>query len=452
MKTGWYKKGIMLSSAAILAVSMSACGSNVKTSGVSEAPKESTSTTATEPAVKDVTLKFFSNTPDRTSGMGLLEQKLMDQYVSENPNIKIELETASEPYGDKLKMYNASNKLPDVFVTWGDAAFMEPMINNNALAELDINDYKSQDFIPGSLEKFTKKGKLFGIPKNSDFWVVMYNKKIFADNGLEIPTTLDELNNVSAKLKAKNIVPIALAGKEQWEAGITFDLFLQRAAGTFDVAKKGLDRTGSFNDPAVIEAAKNFQAMTKNGYFGTGFINNDYNTAKNMFAQGKAAMFLIGEWEMGLATDTKIPEESRKEFGAFAFPGSEKAKSTDTAMWFGAGYSISKNSKHLEESKAFLKWLFKPENWAKNAWQTGTAIPTQKYDQFFTGKENELQKDLTNIFSKATTTSDIIQNALLGEQQKEYYDALQKLLAAASTPEQFQKSLEDAAIKNVEKK
>lgn len=47
-------------------------------------------------AEEQVTLKVFSNLPDSKNGQGLVEQMIIDEYMSENPNVTIEVEALDE--------------------------------------------------------------------------------------------------------------------------------------------------------------------------------------------------------------------------------------------------------------------------------------------------------------------------------------------------------------------
>ena len=51
---------------------------------------------------------------------------------------------------------------------------------------------------------------------------------------------------------------------------------------------------------------------------------SDYGASRNLFGQGKAAMYLMGSWEMGLATDTNFSDEFRANVDAFKFPRAEE--------------------------------------------------------------------------------------------------------------------------------
>ncbi|BBI31617.1 ABC transporter substrate-binding protein [Cohnella abietis] len=450
--------------ALITAASLSACGSNNNNNGGSSSPSvepspsvaasPDASPSASPPAAEPITLTFFTNNSDRTVGQGKMEQQLIEQYMNENKNITINIETLSpDPqYQDKIKVYNASNKLPDIISSWGNTSFLQPLIKNGALAEINRDDLKDMGFIDAALDGFSSGGKLYGLPRNSDFFVIYYNKKIFADNGIEVPKTEAEITKAFATLKAKKIIPLAFDGREAWVSGIWFDATLQRASGTWETSHKAMDGTGSFDDPATIAAAASMQRWIDAGAFGTGFLNQDGSVARNMFGQGKAAMYMMGEWDMGMATDENFPEEVRSNMGAFSIPAIEggKGSASDLTAWFGGGYSVSNSSAHKEEAIAFLKWMFKPDNWAKGVWQNGITFPAQKYDSFMTGNETPVQKDLSNIFNQATSYSGTVaQDKFTSVTQKIYYDSLQQLEAKKLTPEAFTKVIADAAAKSV---
>jgi raffinose/stachyose/melibiose transport system substrate-binding protein len=446
--------GIVVLSA-ILA--LSACGSS--TPKETTAPVASTGTAAESAApaatanAEPVTLSFFTNNADRSTGQGKMEQLLLDEYTKQHPNITFKVETLSpDPqFQDKIKVYNSTNALPDIINAWGNTNYLTPLVKNGALAEINKADLGSANFIPAALDGFSVDGKLYGIPKNSDFFVLYYNKKIFADNGIQPPKTETELLDVVAKLKAKKIVPISMVGKDVWPSGIWFDTLVQRASGTWETSHKAMDRTGNFKDPAVIAAAASMQKWIKAGAFGDGFLNQDYDTAKNSFGQGKAAMFMMGEWEMGMAADTNFPEEVRNNMGAIPIPTIEGGKGTtdDLPAWFGGGYAISDKSKHKKEALDFLIWAFRADGWAKEVWQNGVTFPAQKYDQFLTGKENNLQKDLTTIFNSSKSFSATMnQDKFTSDTQKTFYDAIQKLEFMKSTPEEFANEIDGAADKS----
>jgi raffinose/stachyose/melibiose transport system substrate-binding protein len=445
---------------------VSACGKSNNNAGssASSAPSSeaaspadsaspAASPSASEANKNPVDFKFFSNNPDRTGGQGLAEQKLIDQYQSENPNVKITVETLSpDPqFQDKLKIYNASDNIPDVTMMWGQKRYLDPLVKNNGLVAFTKEDFAGQGFIDSSFDAFTIDGKIYGIPKNTDFLVLYVNKKILADHGLEPPKTESDLFKITEKLKGTGIVPMSLDGRDSWPLALLFDMVVARKSGGFDLYHKAIDRTGSFNNPDVIASAKKIQEMVKGGMFGDGFLNLDYGGARNLFGQGQAAMYLMGEWEMGISADANFPQDVRDNMIAIPWPASDdgKGKTTDLLAWFGGGYSVAAKSKNSAEAKKFAIWMFKKENWAKTVWQNGITFPAQNYDEFKTGKETQVQNDLTNVLGSSTVFSGANSQDLFSTSTaKSYLDAITEMMASKTTPEKFAEKIDGIADKS----
>ena len=71
-------------------------------------------------------------------------------------------------------------------------------------------------FWPNALELLTINGAVASVPAVTNTVIVYYNKGLFAQHGLEVPQTLDELKKVGAVLGAKGIAPIAYpAGQDR---------------------------------------------------------------------------------------------------------------------------------------------------------------------------------------------------------------------------------------------
>lgn len=358
-------------------------------------------------AEEPVTIKLFSNLPDRKSGQGLLEETLIQNYKGEHKNVTIEVEALQdEAYKQKFKAYTSSNSLPDIMAVWGQPAFIDPVINSGYLAELK-DDYTSYNFFKGSLNGFSKDGKVYGLPRNTDMMVFYYNKKIFQDNGVTVPTTMDELTALGKKINALGIVPCVMDGKDKYPLAIMYSDFVMKTTGDNSLVQKAISGGGLTSDPIFLKSAQNMSALIGKNFFQKSFSATDYGAARNMFAQSKAATYYMGSWEMGMVTDDSLPADFRKNIGVFMLPSVNggTGKATDIAAWNGGGYSISANSKVKEQAIDFLNYIYKPENWAKNAWQMSLCIPAQNFDQYLTGKETEVQTALADILSKSTSIS-----------------------------------------------
>lgn len=402
---------------------------------------EATEAPMPEATAAPVTIRFMSNNPDRTSGIGLLEQTIIDNYMAENPNVTIEVEALQDQaYTAKFRAYQASNTLPDIFFVWGFPAQFMPIAEGGYAAELNPADFADYNFFPGTFDAYTSDGKLYGLPESIDITVLYYNKKIFADNNIAVPTTYQGLIEASQALRAKGIAPCAQNGKEKWCLSIIYDDLALKRTGSQSAMYDALNMKTDFaTNPDFLQAAYDFKQLMDVGFFQDSFTSADYGSARNLFGQGKAAMYYMGSWEGSLASDPNFSDEFKANLGVMAFPSTEggKGSSSDILGW-SSGLSVSANSPVKDAAIEFLKYWYLPENHTKLYWEMGLGLPAQKYDAFATGNETEIQKQLTQMLSGATSISICAWNDYLTPSFKTDVEGItQELAVGIKTPEQF---------------
>ncbi len=196
-------------------------------------------------------------------------------------------------------------------------------------------------------------GKSFAVPVAAVVQSIFYNKDIFEKNGLAIPQTWEELLEVSEKLKAAGIIPFANGLADEWDIN---ECFMMGILPNFIGGEKGRSEYEKgirpFNDSAMEAAFTAMQSIAP--YCPEGFEALSYNDSNALFATGKAAMFADGSWTLDTFKDLSF------KWGNFAFP---PLKGNDDHICFHVDMGIAMNAKgaHLEEARAFLEWLCKPE-------------------------------------------------------------------------------------------
>lgn len=452
------KKLLSVLLATAMVVSMTACSSSTGKTTESESTDSATTSTTTETAdataetadatVDDVTIRVFSNLADRTTGQGFVEQTLFDNYMAENPNITIQVETLDdEAYKTKFKAYASGSDMPDLVNAWGQPSFLNEIIDAGLLAELNIEDYADYGFINGSLDGFSKDGKLYGLARNTDVMGFYYNKAIFEKNGWSVPTTYDELIELTGKMKEAGLIPCSMDGSDKWPLSIYLNDLMQK----IDPASKAQILTsiekGDFSSPVYTQACELLQKAVDAGMFQSGFETTDYGTAKNLFTNSQAAMFYMGSWEMSMASDEAVAQEVRDNIGVFMMPTVDGGKGnvTDIAAWNGGGYAVTANSAVKEEAIKLLNYMFLPENWSKLCWENGICMSAQDYSAYLTGDETPVQLEFTDIVSKATNVTGVTFNDLSSSEFKTISEDLSQELAIKSvTIDEFIKQLEAA--------
>lgn len=398
--------------AAVMTAAMAAgCGSGGSGSDGGSSDSGSTSSDSSsgeEAGGGEITLKVFSNLPDRKTGQGLVEQMIIDEYMEENENIKIEVEALDEEaYKTKFKAYSMEG-MPDVVSIWGQPAFLDEVVDAGVLAELDSADYADYKFVEGSLDGFTYDGKLYGLPRNTDVACIFYNQKMFEDNKWEIPSTYDDLLALADKINEAGIVPIAMDGGDGWPMAVYLSDVLYKLTGS-DYASTVSDAiaNGDFSDENLKKATELLKEAADAKLFQNGYDSQDYGTAMNLFTNGQAAMFYMGSWETSMALNEDIPEDIRTNIRVFTMPTVDggAGKETDIAAWNGGGYAVSANSEVKEEAVKFLNYMYQPDKLSKYGWENGVGMSAQDQSDYMTGDETELQMQVVDILNNATNLS-----------------------------------------------
>jgi raffinose/stachyose/melibiose transport system substrate-binding protein len=147
---------------------------------------------------------------------------------------------------------------------------------------------------------------------------IFYNKKIFAENGISVPTTFTQLLADSAKLKTAGVQPIVASGSTGWTISRWIGILLYRELGpnAMEAIQNG---TAKLTDPDYVWAAQQVADMGKDGYFGSGITSLSYDSATTEFLTGKAAMMYMGTWL--LSSINSSANTQGNNIGFMPFPG-----------------------------------------------------------------------------------------------------------------------------------
>lgn len=400
-----------------------------------------------------VTLKMADNLPDRTNTWGAVVETINAEFKAANPGVEIVTESyPDQPYQEKIKIYATARQLPDVFKYWSFSTLLKPMVDGKFVVPLDRPTFEKLGYLPGALDSNVYGGKMYGIPVSADLWVIYYNKKLFQDAGVTtLPTTLEELQALVPKFKAKGIIPMTTDGKDAWPLCITFDQLAWRISGDATLPQQALDRKIKFTDPVFVKAATLLQGMIKSGLFQEDVMVSDYGAARNLFGQGKAAMFLMGSWELGLATDKSFSDEFRANVDAFKFPtvAGGKGGPEDLFAWYGGNYVVSASSKNAALGVKYLEFYAK--RFPALAWERQATFPAQKVEARPT--DTAVAKTLLRIAAEAKKTSGAPSlDRATAAFKEDMQNAVRELGSNLITPEEFTKKIDAAAAKAARKK
>ena len=155
-------------------------------------------------------------------------------------------------------------------------------------------------------------GTLKSIPYQPNVFGFFYNTELFEQAGIEaVPTTWDELLDVCAKLKAAGITPMTM---DDAYATCVIGYHLGRYVGEAGV--KAIVTEGLWDDPAVLQMAKDIEELAANGYYSENVGTNVWPNGQNVeLAGGQVAMYLNGSW-----LPNEVKATATFDWGCFAYP------------------------------------------------------------------------------------------------------------------------------------
>lgn len=442
MKKNIWKKTLSLVMAGITALSLTACGGGNSETATPAGQGDSKQTTAESAQAEgeQKVITFMHRFPDEPYNT-FINTKLAE-YEQMHPDIKFNIISAqNQEYKEKIKIVVGSEDTPDIFFSWvGD--FTERFIREDLI--LDLTPYLEADpewkdsFIESQLEQYVNAdGMQYGIPFRLDCKLFFYNKAIFDEHNLTVPTTWDEFINVCETLKAAGITPISFGNQEPWSASHYIGT-LNQICVPDEVREKDYNpKTGEFTDPGYVEALQYYQQILQ-------YTNDNPNGVKPDMGRTN---FIMEQSAMYYAELIEIPyikaDNAEMEFGMFNFPKIEGAKGNqDILTGVPEGFVVSSKTKYPDECVEFLKWFLGKEVGTQMCQEIGWFNAAKGTTE---GLTDQALLDGYNAVMEAKAMSAWLDNALYSTVCDEYLTSVSALTGGDITPEQAMENIQAKA-------
>jgi raffinose/stachyose/melibiose transport system substrate-binding protein len=424
---------------------VSACGS--ANNNVSETSK---TTTTVEEEVKvttqeSVKLRIYAQYADDDTKLPY--DYAVAELKKEMPNVELELETQAQDDGQKLKTYAATGNLPDIFQAGGD--IISTFKKSGNILELDkyvdSYDFKDKMFSSTMNTLVSDDEHVYAFPyAGNEFMLLYYNKEIFKNNNVTVPTTYDELMTAVKTLNGAGITPLALFAKEKWPTVALYDMFVTRVepAGIMKLDKG----QASPSDPAYKQAAEKIVELVNAGLLPKGATNLNYDQAASLFYEGKAAMFLNGQWEIASST-----EKLGDKVGWMYFPGVDAASYEQSKYSFiggggPGGYAVNPDTKDPEltaKVAAFISLKYAEYKYTER----GNPIVATKVDKAIIKEYPPMMTQLSEDIEKITSTTAFAWGLSDAKFKAAIEDATQSLMTGGYSVEKFIEDVSKAVPK-----
>lgn len=302
---------------------------------------------------KPVEITFAETVPSEERTAVLKE--IIDQFMKENPDIKVKFESYPvEQSREKLITMAIAKNLPDVFEL--NNSWIGPLAVNKGLEDLGPYFDKfanKDDFSDAALQLGKSYGdKLYWIPYGTYGIAVYYNKKMFADAGLQAPKTLDDFYNAAKKMTdpAKNQYGYSFRGGVY---GFTHALLWMMGStginSLFDESGKSL-----LNRPEAVAALEKYASLYTDKLVPPDSLNWSYKETVEAFTTGVTAMLIQSNEVVAISK-----EKMGDNFDTAMLPLGASGKQFDTSGQ--TGYAMSASSKNKEATARLISYLMSSE-------------------------------------------------------------------------------------------
>ena len=271
-----------------------------------------------------------------------------DRFAEQYPNVEVEVER-QQWFGvqERLTDALATDVTPDVVeignvltAKYADAGLLADL---SAYAE----DLEVAGMLPGLQPSGELDGIRYGIPYYGGVNVVVYNKGQFKDAGVEVPTSLAELEAVAETLQSANSENAAYSAfyfpGRYWNGAVPF---VWDAGGEI-ATQDGDTWTGTLDSAESVQGLTTLKGLVEK--YSKAPIDADETKNVDAFKTGDVGMMIDSWWVPGILDNGDL----KGDIGAFALPGT--APGTTAPVFFG-GSDLAVSARSTQQALA-VQWI-----------------------------------------------------------------------------------------------
>ncbi|MBD2069212.1 ABC transporter substrate-binding protein [Leptolyngbya sp. FACHB-671] len=286
-------------------------------------------------------------------------QPLVEQFESENPDIRIQIAPAPNASDAVEGLYTSSFLLGDspYDLVLADITWIPKFAAANWLLPLSdqISEEELSAFLPADIEGSRYEGELYRVPMRSDVGVLYYRTDLLEEAGLEPPDTFEELIEVSQQLKQGDIDWGYVWQGAQYE-GLSAD-FVEVLAGFGGFWVNPETQEVGLDQPEAIAAAEFLRNTVTERVSPPGVTNYQEVETLRVFQNGNSAF--MRNWPYAFP---EVNQEGSPINGKVGIrPMVSSAEGEGGACLGGWGFGISASSPHPEEAWRVIEFMTSEE-------------------------------------------------------------------------------------------
>lgn len=301
-----------------------------------------------------VTLSYLVDDSEANRGTA---QALADAYMALHPNVTIVIETRPQgTEGDNVvKTRLATGEMTDVF--WYNAgSLLQALQPADTLVDLSGEPWVA-NMVDSFISTVSDGEGIYGVPSQTAMGGgILYNKKVYEELGLSVPTTWAEFAANNEAIKAAGIAPVIATFGDTWTSQlfVLADYYnVAQAVPTF--AEEYTANVAKYaTTPAAMEGFNHLAEAFNAGWFQQDFATTKFEQGLQMLAAGEGAHYPM--LSFALSSIATLTPDNLNDIGFFAQPGTDAAANGAT-IWMPAATYIPNTTENLAAAKDFLGFI-----------------------------------------------------------------------------------------------
>jgi raffinose/stachyose/melibiose transport system substrate-binding protein len=309
----------------------------------------------------DRTFKIWWYEPP-DSAMGIAWAEALKEFQTQHPDVTVQFELKTfdqivksgnmilnSGQAPDLLEYNKGNGVAGLAASQGLMAPLDEVAKEKGWDKI-LTDASTQLGRYDSMGIYGS-GPLVGIADYGEFVAVYYNKQMFDENGITVPTTLAEFESAMDVFVEKGITPIAEAANDYPAQHLMYLFALSQVDQTWVHNFQGLK--APLDEAPFVYAGKKLQEWVDKGYISGDATALKADDMAGLFKSGKSPMVVTGTWYSTPFGNLDFPT------GKFFFPGNTISPASTGNIWI-----VPANAQNKDLAYDFIDITLSKENQA----------------------------------------------------------------------------------------
>lgn len=431
-----FKKFLSLGLAVAMVAGMAACGDPKS--------KDKNSPDGTDGSLKGTTITLMAS----QDWIQDAEMELGEKFTEET-GIKVDYQIVpSDQYTSLLLTKLNTGDCTDIFCGQSGKFDIQTSFNVEKNAVDLSKESWAGNVDPLAAAELSVDGKLYGQPIQdlSAVWSIAYNKAVFEELNLKVPTSYSEFKAVCDAILKAGKTPIYECVSDGWHHTLWFpECSVQ--AGVVDptlVDKLNENEAVFAGNKTMLTILEQIKDMVDSGYWGDNYMSNEYVNAAQGIVSGEYVMTVANQG-FGTEVNKLDPNFPVENIGYFVMPLADNQ--TLNMNPSGPSRFIYSGSKNIEAAKRYMEYM------ASEKSLTYLTENVAKFNKLaYTNAPSTYPKTVQEFYDSYSTSGTVFQTAVkyVNPQWTEMGNALSAMILGEETPDEVLKGIDKLRAEQAE--